>query len=128
MPPKIHLQGLFTLKLSFLHFRSNQLNGVTSTHWLRWRLCYKFLCSIFSKGTEPFDYTKSNIIWKLTFNIKYINQINGGLILFFKNSRIFFFNWLVWLWTIWKVSIFKTGKQSNKIVQCSLCSDYFHII
>ena len=59
-----------------------------STHWHRLWLCHKFLCSIFSKGAQPFDFIKPNLIWKLTYKVQYISQINGGLIMFFQNLRI----------------------------------------
>ena len=59
------------------------------THWLRLWLCYKFLCNIFfAKGTQPFDFTKDNLIQKSVYKIKYIIQINGGLIMFFGNWEI----------------------------------------
>ena len=42
--------------------------------------------------TQPFDYIKPNVIWKSTYKVKYISQINGGLILFFFwNLRVRFF-------------------------------------
>ena len=47
------------------------------THWGRLWLCYKFLCRMFSKGTQPFDFVKHNIIRKLVYKVKYIDQING---------------------------------------------------
>ena len=43
--------------------------------------CGFILCSIFSKGTQPFDYIKRNIIRKLAYEVKYTSQINGGLII-----------------------------------------------
>ena len=61
--------------------------------------CCKFMCSILSKATQPVDFIKPNIIQKLANKVKYINQINGGLIIFFfffKNSRIRFF-YSIWL-------------------------------
>ena len=61
-----------------------------STHRHKLWLCYKFLCSILSKGTQPFDFIKPNVISKLTYKVKYISQINGGLIMFFRDSRIRF--------------------------------------
>ena len=66
-----------------------------STHRHRLWLCHKFLCSIFSKGAQPFDFIKPNLIWKLTYKVQYISQINGGLIMFFQNLRIQLFglNW-----------------------------------
>ena len=41
------------------------------------------MCSILSKATQPVDFIKPNIIQKLANKVKYINQINGGLIIFF---------------------------------------------
>ena len=49
---------------------------LVSTHCRLW-LCYKFLCSIFSKGKQPFDFVKRNVIQKLTYKVKYIIQISG---------------------------------------------------
>ena len=43
--------------------------------------CGFILCSIFSKGTQPFDYIKRNVIRKLAYEVKYTSQINGGLII-----------------------------------------------
>ena len=51
------------------------------TRWRRLWLCYRF----FSK---PFDFI--NISQKLAYKVKYIGQINRGLIMFFANSRISF--------------------------------------
>ena len=48
-------------------------------------LCHKFLRSTFSKGTQPFDFTKGNVIRKLAYKVKYIRQINGDLIMLFAN-------------------------------------------
>ena len=50
---------------------------LVSTHWTRLQLCYKFLCGIFRKDTQPFDFIKCNIIWKLVYKYKfqYIDQI-----------------------------------------------------
>ena len=53
-------------------------------------LCYKFLCSIFSKGTKPFDFMKGNIVRRLVNKVKCIGHINEGLIMFFGNLRIRF--------------------------------------
>ena len=35
-----------------------------------------------SKGASPFDLIKRNIIRKLSYKVKYISQINEGLIMF----------------------------------------------
>ena len=48
-------------------------------------------CSMFSKCTQTCDFIKTNVIWKLTYKVKYITQINGGFIMFFRNSRVRFF-------------------------------------
>ena len=40
--------------------------------------------------------------------------MNGGLSMFIENSRIRFFkNYLVWLWTIWKESIFQCQRSTD---------------
>ena len=45
----------------------------------------------FGKGTQPFDFIKHN--WKSAYRIKYIIQINGGLIMVFENwGNKFFLN------------------------------------
>ena len=64
-----------------------KLNKLASTHWHRLWLCYIFLCSIFSKGIQPFDFINCNIIRKLAYKVKYISHINRGLIMFFTNLR-----------------------------------------
>ena len=38
-------------------------------------LSYKFLCSIFSKGTKPFDLIKHSIIRKLAYKVKHIVKL-----------------------------------------------------
>ena len=50
------------------------------------------MCSIFSKATQLQDFIKPNVIRKLAYKVKYISQINGGLIMFFRKfkDRIFF--------------------------------------
>ena len=40
--------------------------------------------SLFSKATQPSDFIKPNVIRKLAYKVKYIGQINGGLIMFFR--------------------------------------------
>ena len=42
------------------------------------------MCSTF---TQPFDFIKPNEIQKLAIQVKYISQINGGLIMFFSEFR-----------------------------------------
>ena len=39
------------------------------THWCRLWFCYTFLCSIFSKGTQTFNFIKPIIILKLTCKV-----------------------------------------------------------
>ena len=45
---------------------------------------------VFSKATKPFDFIKPNVIQKFDNKLKYISEINEGLIMFFfpGNSRI----------------------------------------
>ena len=62
-----------------------------TTHCSRSGLCYKVLCSIFSKGSQPFDFIKRNVFRKIAYKVKCIGQMNGGLILHCRNSRIRFF-------------------------------------
>ena len=95
--PKNTFPEVFCIKVSFFHLISNGLNGViiNSLQCRLW-LCFKLLRSIFSKSTQPFDFIRRNIIWKLTYKVKYINEINEVLIIFFANSGIRFFK-LSWL-------------------------------
>ena len=67
-----------------------------SSHGLSLWLCYKFLCNLFSKGTQLFDSIKRTVIRKLAYKVKYISQISRGLIIFFGNLRIRFFK-ISWL-------------------------------
>ena len=60
-----------------------------STDWRRLWLCSKFLCSIFSKDKEPFNFIKRDIIKKLATKVK--------------------------LWTIWKEPMQKKGTESPYI-------------
>ena len=57
-------------------------------------LCYKFLCSIFSKDTQSFDFIKLNVVRKLAYKVKY--SINVGMIMFFENfrKRFLLISWL----------------------------------
>ena len=61
---------------------------IISTHLSILWLCNKFMCSIFSKDTQPFDFIKCQ---KLAHKVKYISYINGALIMLFGNSRVRFF-------------------------------------
>ena len=64
--------------------------GLISSHGGRMFHCCKFVCSISSKA---------NVIRKFAYKVKYISQINRGLIMFFfGNSRIRLLkiNWLNW--------------------------------
>ena len=66
--------------------------------------------SIFSKATQSFGLVKPNVIWKLTNKAKYTNEINGGVIIFFRKfDNKIFLNLLAWLWTIWKESTQEKG-------------------
>ena len=49
--------------------------------------CCKFMFSIFSKAVQPYDFIKPNVIQKLAYKVKYISQINGGLIMFFRKLK-----------------------------------------
>ena len=49
-----------------------------------------------TKGAPPFDFIKCNLIWKSAYKIKYIIQINGGL--------MFFGNWGIWFIQIFFLS------------------------
>ena len=51
---KIRFQRIFALSFSYLI--SNGISGVIWTHWCRLWLCYNFFCSVFSKGTQTFDF------------------------------------------------------------------------
>ena len=86
--PKIHFQRFFAL--SFKHLISNGLNWVNNNSLMlivaMWICGYKFLCSIFSKGTQRFDFIRRNVIQKLASKVKYI----------FGNLRIRFFK-ISWL-------------------------------
>ena len=67
MPEKYISTSFFAL--SFLLLLSDGLNGVicqlidVSCDFL------KFLCSIFVKGTQKFDFMKPNLIWKLIYKV-----------------------------------------------------------
>ena len=37
---------------------------------------------MFGKGTQAFDFIKRNVTQKLAHKVKYVDQINGRLILF----------------------------------------------
>ena len=106
--PKIHFQWFFAL--SFLHLISNKLNGVNiNSFGFVVFLCVS-LCSIFSKYTQPFTFSKTNVIRKLAYKVKF-SQINVGLIVFsiFGNSiRFFKISSLSWL------DCEQYGKNQNK--------------
>ena len=51
------------------------------THWNRLWLYYKFLCSMLSNDTQPFDFISSNLIWKLksdTLRRIFTSEITGN--------------------------------------------------
>ena len=88
-----------------------------STYWYRLCIYYKFLCKgtvkvqnhLISLNATKFENYKS-------YKVKYMNQINRHLIIFFANSRIsIFFKKLVGLIVnnVWKESIQEKGKQST---------------
>ena len=66
-----------------------ELTELISTHCCRLWFCYIFC--IVSKGAQPFDFIKLNVIQKLVYKVKYMSQINGGFLLFFGNLIITFF-------------------------------------
>ena len=78
--------------------------------------------SLFSKATQPSDFIKPNVIRKLAYKVKYIGQINGGLIMFF---RKFENSWLDC--EKYGMNQYKK-KEQQSTVQCSKCYDSFHII
>ena len=86
--PQKYISSGFLPQMNSFAFNIKWNNWVN--HWHRWWLYYKFLCSIFSKGKQSFDFIKRNVIRKLAYKVKYINQINVGLIMFYGNSRIRF--------------------------------------
>ena len=45
-----------------------------------------YLC----EATQPFDFIKPNVIRKFGIKLKYISQINGGLIMFFRKFENIF--------------------------------------
>ena len=73
---------------------------------------------LFSKSTQQSDFLKQNIIRKLTYKVKYISQINRGLIMFFTKSRDTFFKiiWMAWLWTIGKTRYKKNEHNQHSSV------------
>ena len=62
---KIHSQRTF----SFCFIKWTKWSYYQFIDILRLWLCYKFQCSIFSKGIQ-FDFIKYNIIWKLAYKVK----------------------------------------------------------
>ena len=78
----------------------------------------KFMCCIFSKATQPFDFIKPNIIQNLAYKVN-ISQINVGSIW---NFRIRFFqnSWLdceQYEKNQWKEPMQEKGTQSTASVQ-----------
>ena len=75
-----------------MHLISNGINGVNINSLLQ----IVALLQIFSKSTQPIGFVKPNIIRISNYKVKYIRQVAGGLIIFFRNSRIIFFktSWL----------------------------------
>ena len=52
------------------------------------------MCSILSKVTQPVDFIKPNVIQKLACKVKYISQINRGLIFFPESEDKIFLKYL----------------------------------
>ena len=98
-----------------------------TTHykWTKWSQ-YQFIymdcgfvinfCCIFSKGTEPFDFVKNNVIQKSAYKVKYISQINRGF-MFSASSRLRSF-YLSWHYCKQYGKDQYKRKEQNKIVQC----------
>ena len=98
--------------LSFLHLIPNGINGVNINLLTQVMVFFINVC-IFSKGTQPFDFIKPNIIGKLAYKVKYISQVSAGMIMVFFNLIRFF-----------KISsrrINAIKRSTNNIVQCSKC-------
>ena len=92
--PKNTFSEIFHIKYFAFNIRWNKWNQYQFID-----IDYVFVtnfCSIFSKDTKAFDFTKCNAIRKLAYKVKYIRQINGGLIMFSANSRTRFskISWL----------------------------------
>ena len=92
--PKNTFSEVFRIKFYVFNVKWTKWSLLTYCH--RLRLCYKFLCNftnfsvldfcknmnprlykfvIFSKGTQPFDFMKTNVIWKLTYKKLKTNQV-----------------------------------------------------
>ena len=69
-----------------------------------------------SKATQLFDFIKLNIIQRLAYKVKYISQINGGLIRNLR-TRFFYNSWLDY--EQYGKNQYKKEIQSK--VQCSEC-------
>ena len=97
----------------FFHLISNGLNGVSINSLTLLWLYYKYLRNIFSKGTQTFNFMKPNVIWKLSYRVKYINKINGDFRfhVFWKFKNKIFLNSIVN--NMEKIST-KIGTQSPK--------------
>ena len=63
---KIHSQIIFAFH--FIGWTKWSYYQFIDIH--RFWLCYKFQCSIFSKGALAFDFIKYNLIWKLAYKVK----------------------------------------------------------
>ena len=70
---------------------------------------------ISSEDSQSIDFIKPNVNW--THKVKYINQINGGLIMFSHNKKLknIFFK-LDQLWTIFTESLQKKEHNQNSSV------------
>ena len=85
------------------------------------------MSSTFSKTTQPFDFIKPNVTWKLANKVKYISQINGGLIRFFLEIPEEHFLKLVGS-IVNNMKRINTRKGTQSTVQCSKCYDNFHFL
>ena len=80
-------------------------------------LSYKFLSSIFVKGTKAFHFIKHNNL-KISLSSQTHSQSNGDLIMFFGNQRIRYFKLLCSIVNT-KERTNKTKKSTINIVRCS---------
>ena len=85
------------------------------------------MSSTFSKTTQPFDFIKPNVTWKLANKVKYISQSNGGLIRFFLEIPEEHFLKLVGS-IVNNMKRINTRKGTQSTVQCSKCYDNFHFL
>ena len=77
------------------------------------------MCSIFSKGIQPFNFIKHNIIQKLAYKVKYISQINGHLC-FWQIQELDFFDS--------GLNCVQYGKGKYKKKKCNQHSSVFKVL